>query len=178
MSQKILLIDIDKCIGCYTCEIACKQEHDLPLGPRWCQVFSIGPREVESELHLDIVPALCIHCDDPTCAYFCPLGAITKREDGTVLISEDKCNGCGLCVYGCPYGAIHFNEEKKVAGKCSLCVSRIDDGLEPSCVQHCLSGALMFVTDEELGQITEGMHTARIGKVCYTSSKWQLSLPR
>ena len=93
-----------------------------------------------------------------------------------VKIDEDKCNGCKLCIYGCPYGAIYFNKEKKVVEKCSLCASRIDDGLEPSCVQHCIGGALLFVTEEELGQITDGMDIARDGKVCYTSSKWKLSL--
>ncbi|MFC1929932.1 4Fe-4S dicluster domain-containing protein [Chloroflexota bacterium] len=176
MSEKLLLIDVDRCVGCYACEVACKQENDLPLGPRWCRIIPIGPRELQEELHLDFVPTTCIHCDDPICSYFCPLGAITKREDGIVLIDEDKCNGCGLCVYGCPCGAIYFNQEKKIAGKCSLCVSRIDDGLEPSCVQHCIGRALQFVTEEELDEITRRLHVARTGRVCYASSKWRLSL--
>ncbi|UCG65918.1 MAG: 4Fe-4S binding protein [Deltaproteobacteria bacterium] len=178
MSERLLLIDVDKCVGCYACEIACKQEHHLPLEPRWCTVIPIGPRKLGEKLHLDFVPALCIHCDDPLCSYFCPVDAISKRQDGIVVIDEDECTGCRLCVYGCPYGAIYFDHERKIAGKCSLCVSRIDDGLEPSCVQHCIGGALLFVTEEELGQITEGMHTARDGKVCYTSSKWKLPLMR
>lgn len=176
MSEKLLLVDVDKCIGCYACEIACKQEHDLPLESRWCQVTRIGPRKLAGDLHLDMVPTMCLHCDDPPCANFCPQGAISKRADGIVAIDEAKCNGCQLCVYGCPYGAIYFNQEKKTAGKCSLCVSRVDDELEPSCVQHCIGGALMFVSEKELNQITRGMHIARCGKVWYTSSKWQLSL--
>ena len=72
---------------------------------------------MREELHLDIVPAMCIHCNDPVCSHFCPVGAIRKREDGIVVIDEDKCNGCKLCIYGCPYGAIYFNKEKKVAEK-------------------------------------------------------------
>ena len=176
MIDKILLIDVDRCVGCYACEVACKQENKLPLPSRWCQVISIGPRRVQAQLHLDFVPVVCIQCDDPVCSYFCPFDAITKREDGIILIIEEKCTGCGLCIYGCPYGAIYFDHGKNIAGKCSLCASRIDDGLEPSCVQHCISGALQFVTKEELDEITHGMHIARVGKVYYASSKWRLSL--
>lgn len=174
MSEKLLLIDIDKCVGCYACEIACKEEHNLPLESRWCRVVTIGPRKAGDGLHMDIVPIMCIHCDDPICAYFCPVGAIEKRQDGIVIIDEDKCNGCKLCLDGCPYGAIYFNKEKKVAEKCNLCVGRTDDGLEPSCVQHCIGGALEFVTPEELEDITKGVHKVRMGRVCYSSSKWKL----
>ena len=176
MSEKILLIDVDKCVGCYACEIACKQEHDLQVGPRWCRVISIGPRNVHGSLHLDSVPTICIQCADPACASFCPVGAIGKREDGIVVIDENACTGCKLCEYGCPYGAIYFDEDKKVAGKCTLCLSRIRDGLEPSCVQNCIGGALQFVTEDELDHIIKGMHRARTDRVCYTSSKWKLSL--
>ncbi|MFC1981317.1 4Fe-4S dicluster domain-containing protein [Chloroflexota bacterium] len=178
MSDKLLLIDIDNCIRCYACEIACKEENDFPAGPRACRVITVGPREVEGELHMDFTPLMCVHCDDPFCANFCPFNAITKREDGIVIINEEECNGCGRCIHGCPYGVLYFNPQKEVAGKCSLCIERIDYGLEPSCVQHCIGGALQFVTPEELENITEGTHKARVGKVCYTSSKWKLSLPQ
>ena len=177
MSDKVLLIDVDKCVGCFACEIACKQENELPLPSRWCVVTPVGPRKAKDEMHLDFVPGLCLQCDDPVCSHFCSFGAINKREDGIVIIDEEKCTGCGLCVDGCPYGAIYLDQEKNVAGKCSLCVSRIDDDLEPACVQHCLSGALEFVTQEELAKITRGMHITGSDKIRYTSSKWKLSLP-
>src|SRR3989337_1454198 len=98
MSGKALLIDVDKCIGCYACEIACKQDNDLPLPSRWCVVNRIDPREIQSEMHMDLVPVVCMHCDDPACAYFCAPGAIKKRGDGVVTIDEKKCTGCELCV--------------------------------------------------------------------------------
>ncbi len=176
MSERLLLIDVDKCVGCYACEIACKQEHSLPLESRWCRVIQVGPRKHGSDLHLDFVPCLCIHCDDPICAYFCPVGAITKKQGGAVMIDEAKCNGCQLCLEGCPYGAISFDKDKKTAGKCDLCADRVKGELEPACVQHCIGGALMFVTEEEQAQITRGVHTARNGKVCYASGKWKLSI--
>ena len=175
MTDKILLIDIDKCIRCYACEVACKEENNLSVGPRACQVITVGPRKVGVELHMDFVPALCVHCDDPTCAYFCPTGAINKRADGVVIINEEECTGCKRCIYGCPYGVLSYNPEKHVVAKCSLCLRRIDDGLEPSCVQHCIGGALLFVTPQEMGNVTKGVHTVREGKVCYMSGKWKLS---
>ncbi|MFC1985280.1 4Fe-4S dicluster domain-containing protein [Chloroflexota bacterium] len=175
MSDKLLLIDTDKCIRCYACEIACKEESNFSVGPRACRVVTVGPRKVGGELHMDFAPAICVHCDDPFCAYFCPVGAITKRGDGIVVINEEKCNGCGRCIYGCPYGVMWYNPERDVAAKCSLCADRIDDGLEPSCVKHCIGGALQFVTPEELEDITGGLSTVRMGKVYYTSAKWKLS---
>lgn len=176
MSGKILLINIDRCVGCYACEVACKQENDLSIASSWCRPISIGPRKIGGEFHLDFVPILCIQCEEPICSYFCQFGAITKREDGIVFIKKQECTGCGSCVLGCPYGAIYLDDEKHAAGKCSLCASRIDDGLDPSCVQHCMSGALQFVTDKELAETIRGVNAARNGKVCYVSSKWRLSL--
>jgi len=176
MEESVFLIDVDRCVGCYTCEVACKQENDLDLPSRWCVVTRVGPRKIEDEMHMDFVTGVCLHCDEPMCSLLCPLGAINKREDDIVSINEDECNGCGLCVHGCPYGAIYIDQEKRVAGKCSLCVSRIDHGLEPSCVQHCISGALQFVTRAELNKIIHGMNKATRGKVCYVSSKWKLSM--
>lgn len=176
LSDKILLIDVDRCVGCYACEVACKQENDLSIASSWCRPISIGPRKIGGDLHLDFVPTICIHCEEPICSYFCQFDAIKKREDGIVMISKDNCTGCGLCVSGCPYGTIYFDDGKGVAGKCSLCAGRIDDGLEPSCVQHCLSGALQFLTEDELAETIRGINTARNGKVCYVSSKWKLSL--
>ena len=174
MVKKLLLIDIDQCVRCHACELACKQENNLNVGPRWIQVATIGPRKVNKALHMDFVPLLCLHCDDPPCAHFCPTGAIIKRGDGVVLIDKSACNGCKLCIIGCPYGAIYWDEELGVAGKCNLCADRIDYGLEPSCVQHCIGGALQFVTEEELAGITQNQHNVRIGKVCYASMRWNL----
>ena len=174
MSDKLLLIEIDKCIRCYACEVACKEENNLSVGPRACQVITVGPRKVAGGLHMDFAPAICVHCDEPVCAYFCPVKAITKREDGIVVINEEKCNGCQRCIDGCPYGVIGYDSQNNVATKCSLCVDRIDYGLEPSCVQHCIGGALQFVTPEELENITGKVAQVRLGKVYYSSTKWRL----
>ena len=176
MLQKVLLIDLDNCVRCYACELACRQEHDLAYETksRWCKVMTIEPRWVNQELQMDFVPVMCFQCDDPICAYFCPVNAISKREDGIVVIDEEACTGCKLCVHGCPYGALFFNEMRGVSGKCDLCASRIQGGVEPACVQHCIGGALQFVSEEELANIILGEHVLRKGMVYYVSSKWKL----
>lgn len=176
MSEKVLLIDLDNCVRCYACEIACRQEHGLSFETksRWCRVETIEPRWIEKELHMDFVPTMCFQCNDPACVYFCPVDAISKTENGIVMVDEEICTGCKLCIYGCPYGVMFYDEVKGVAGKCDLCASRIHHGLEPSCVQHCIGGAIQFVTHEELASITSGGHTLMMGAVYYASSKWKL----
>ena len=173
-----MLIILDCCIGCHACEIACRQENDLSYetDSKWCRVMTIKPRRIRNELHLDYFPIMCLHCDDPLCIQCCPVEAIIKQEDGIVVVDNEKCNGCGLCVYACPYGAMSFNQLTKVAGKCNLCLERLEYGIEPSCVQHCIGGALRYVTQEDLEETTKGKHTTSIGKVCYASSKWRLAL--
>lgn len=95
-------------------------------------------------------------------------------EEAKRCFSCSICNECKLCTVGCPYGAIYWDEERVEIGKCSLCVERIDDGLVPFCVQNCIGSALQFVTEEEYADITQGQHNVRIGKVCYTSTRWKL----
>lgn len=174
--KKTLLVDIDSCVRCHACEIACRQEHDLTAetGSSWCRVVTVGPRRVNGKLYMDFVPVMCRHCDEPACAAVCPNSAISKSGEGAVLIDEAACSGCKLCVYACPYGAVSFNEEKSVAGHCDLCKGRTEAGLEPACVQHCIGGALHFLLAEELEERTAGEHTVKSGRICYVSSVWRL----
>jgi Fe-S-cluster-containing dehydrogenase component len=99
---------------------------------------------IEKKLHMDFVPTMCFQCNDPVCVHFCPVDAISKTENGTVTVDDGICTGCKLCIYGCPYGVMSYDEVKGVAGKCDLCDNCIHHGLEPSCTQHCLSGAMQF----------------------------------
>ena len=177
MERMTLLVDIDRCIRCYACEVACKQENQLPSGPRWNSLVTVGPRMVKDKLHQDFVFAVCLHCDNPACAAVCTADAISIREDALVLIDEAKCKKCGLCVIACPFGAVYLRPDQKTAWKCDQCIDRVDNGLPPSCVQHCAGGALQYVTQEELRGIGMGRHIANLGKVCYVSAKWKLGYP-
>lgn len=175
-ARKTMLIILDCCVGCHACEIACRQEHDLSAetGSKWCRVVTLKPREVGGKLHLDYFPSLCLHCDIPACVQSCPTEAIAKRRDGIVVVDGEKCSGCRLCVAACPTGAMSFNEIRQEAGKCDFCLDRTAAALEPSCVQHCLGGALRYVGAEEADEITQGKHTASFGQIRYASSKWKL----
>lgn len=174
--DRMILVVLDCCVGCHACEIACRQEQGLfyETGSKWCRVMTVKPRRVQSELHLDYFPTMCVQCEDPLCLRSCPVKAIVIREDGIVVVDGEKCNGCKLCIATCPLGAMSFNEVTKVVGKCNFCLERLEYGIEPSCVQHCLGGALRYVTPEDLNKITKGKHTAYFGKVCYASSQWKL----
>ena len=147
-----LIVNTEDCIGCNACEIACKQEHNLPVGPRWIRVHLDDPREIEGKLQLRYIVTHCTHCSHPLCKNACPVGAISKREDGIVLIDEELCTGCKECIEACPLGVMQFDEERGVAQKCDLCVERLDRGLQPACVATCPSHCIYF---GDIKEITE-----------------------
>ena len=138
------MVDTKDCVGCSACEVACKQEHNLPVGIRLLRVFPDSPREIEDRLQFRYVAVYCMHCSQPQCRDACPAGAVTKREDGIVLIDEELCTGCKECIEACPLGIMQFDEEKGVAEKCDLCVERVEQGLQPACVVVCPSHCVYF----------------------------------
>lgn len=142
--EYVLIVNTKDCFGCNTCEIACKQEHNLPVGPRLIRVYPDSPREIEGKLQLRYLVAHCIHCTQALCQDACPANAIYKREDGIVLINKELCTGCKDCVNACPLGVMYFNEEQGVAQKCDLCVDRIEKGLKPACVNACPGYCIYF----------------------------------
>ena len=151
-----LIVDTRDCVGCNACEVACKQEHNLPVGPRWIKVFPENLQETEGKPQLRYVVTHCLHCSRPPCKDACPVDAITKKEDGIVLIDNELCIGCKDCIEACPLGVMHFDQEKGLAQKCNLCVGRIDRGLQPACVAACPSHCIYF---GDISDITE-----RLGK--------------
>jgi tetrathionate reductase subunit B len=90
------------------------------------------------------LPSLCNHCDHPTCINICPVKATWQREDGIVMIDEQRCIGCKYCIASCPYNARYLNPLSRVVQKCFFCHHRIDTGLEPACVDTCLGKARIF----------------------------------
>lgn len=143
--QRAILIDLNKCIGCGSCIVACKQENGLALGEYWTHIHEVGPLgkypDVES---LYYVPVMCQHCENPPCVLHCPTGASYKAKDGTVLIDHDKCVGCQYCIMHCPYGVRTFDPKKGVVDKCNLCAERVEAGVEPACVDICVNKARIF----------------------------------
>jgi molybdopterin-containing oxidoreductase family iron-sulfur binding subunit len=134
-----LVIDLERCIGCHTCRIACKVENNINTGSG-IRVETVGGPHRDTPLG----KFPCMHCAKPPCVDACPLEAIYKREDGIVLVDEEKCNGCQACIPACPYDALIYNPERDIVQKCSLCAQRIDQGLEPFCVLCCETEAMFF----------------------------------
>ncbi|MCJ7569349.1 MAG: 4Fe-4S dicluster domain-containing protein [Anaerolineales bacterium] len=148
-----MAIDLDKCVACHSCTIACKQENDIAprtedepgtQGPRWNWVYEVGPFGTFPDLEGYWLPKPCQHCEDPQCLAVCPTGATFKREDGIVLVDRDRCIGCQYCIMACPYDVRSFEEDTGVISKCTFCSHRVDVGLEPSCVHHCIGRARIF----------------------------------
>jgi Fe-S-cluster-containing dehydrogenase component len=162
-----LVIDLDTCVGCHACAVACKQWNEggsfgplpdadpygkEPLGVWFNRVHTYeverGAGKAPMAVHF---PRSCLHCETPACVTVCPTGASYKRaEDGIVLVDEAKCIGCKLCSWACPYGAREYGEARGVMQKCTLCVDRIynqslDEGdRQPACVQACPTRARHF----------------------------------
>lgn len=147
-----LLVDASLCIGCYSCQVACKLEHDLPAGPRTVKVIQLGPFERGDHLSMSYLPTTCFHCERPACVAACPTGAMQKRQDGIVFSDPELCIGCQTCAVACPYGIPSLNTATGKIAKCDGCRSRVDKGLWPSCALKCPTGALTFGTRQKVVQ--------------------------
>lgn len=158
--MKTLLIDASRCVQCCNCQIACKDEH---CGNDWSPIAKpqgegqfwvrVDQHEVSSGTRTRVtrVPMVCQHCAKPACMDVCPNGAISKRDDGIVLIDPEKCEGCGTCRDACPYDMIYENVELGISQKCTMCAHLLDEGWDrPRCVAACPSDALRFVDEEDL----------------------------
>jgi Fe-S-cluster-containing dehydrogenase component/formate-dependent nitrite reductase membrane component NrfD len=136
------VIDNRKCIGCHACTVACKSEHDVPIGVNrtWVKQVEKGvfpnTRRVFSVMR-------CNHCTDAPCVTICPTQALFVREDGIVDFDNRRCIGCKGCMQACPYDALYIDPETNTAAKCNYCAHRIDVGLEPSCVNVCPEHAII-----------------------------------
>jgi Fe-S-cluster-containing dehydrogenase component len=114
---------------------------------------------MEGKSQLRYTVTHCMHCSQPLCQEACPVNAISRRQDGVILINEELCIGCKDCLDACPLGVMQFEEEKKVARKCNLCIERIDMGLAPACVNVCPSHCIYF---GDIGKIAEKIGKQRL----------------
>jgi len=141
MGKISLTILKEDCCGCHSCEVACKQEHDLGVGPRLIRVIEKSPL---------FIPIYCHHCAKPPCKDACPVEAIYRNDQGLVLINEEACIGCRECVTACPFGAMQFDDIKEVAAKCDLCLERLTEGKAPACSLICPTGCMVWGDTQSL----------------------------
>ena len=144
-----MVVDLNRCVGCQTCTIACKHHNDTPPGVQWRRVLDVEQGEYPDVERLFLVTG-CQHCADPPCVPVCPTGATRQRADGLVTMDYDTCIGCGYCAVACPYQArtiahehgwyfgtptrqeshVFHGERVGVATKCTFCVDKVDAAAE------------------------------------------------
>ena len=144
-----MVVDINRCVGCQTCTVACKHANDTSPGVQWRGVLDVESGSFP-DVQREFLVVGCQHCANPPCVPVCPTGATRQRADGLVTMDYDLCLGCGYCAVACPYQArtivhdrdwyfgvetvqeraVAHDERLGVAQKCTFCVDRVDEGLE------------------------------------------------
>ncbi|MBS1858783.1 MAG: 4Fe-4S binding protein [Acidobacteria bacterium] len=144
MARYAMVIDLQKCVGCQACTVACNSEWEVPVGYARTHVHYAGPAGVIPHLVAGPYVAQCNHCSHPTCVRACPTGATYQTDQGSVVVNRDLCIGCGFCVEACPYGARFLDPVRNKVDKCDFCAARVEKGLQPACVITCTAHAKFF----------------------------------
>jgi Fe-S-cluster-containing dehydrogenase component len=146
MKKPGIAINSARCMACYACFMACKDEHcgwdtalsksQPELGQYWMNIVEWERGDNERRVKTATVPTPCSHCDNPACMAAAENGAVYKRPDGIVIIDPEKSKGQKQIVDACPVGAIFWNEEEQIPQKCTMCAELLDDpdypGLSPA----------------------------------------------
>jgi len=159
-------IDTTTCIGCKACEAACVEWNEtgrvqtvqtgtyqtLPtLHAQFWNLIRFNEREVDGGIAWLMRKDQCMHCEEPGCLAACPApGAIVQYANGIVDVNPENCIGCGYCETGCPFDVPRFHQTTGKMAKCTLCVDRVDVGLEPACIKACPTGCLQFGTKDDM----------------------------
>jgi len=180
----VMVIDLSRCKNARKCVSACQKMHYLPKDKEWLTVNLMQETETTSPYWM---PKTCFHCDEPPCTKVCPVGATFKRNDGIVLIDNERCIGCKFCMTACPYSARVFNWDKPknipemvldrpysvesgapqligTVGKCDFCPDMIRKGMLPDCVTSCPHGVYFFGDINE-DTVTNGDETIRFSEL-------------
>jgi Fe-S-cluster-containing dehydrogenase component len=170
----VMVIDLAACDGCGECTAACNEMHDIPDDQPWLRIYKMQDSPSAAPYWL---PRPCFQCDDPPCTKVCPVDGTFKREDGIVLVDNDRCIGCRFCMAACPFSARVFNWERPAGttrngavgaspetgyprqigtvSKCDFCPEMAREGKLPACVTACDMGAIYF-GDEMEDAVTNG----------------------
>ena len=178
---KGMLTDLARCIGCRSCQVACKEWNGLPAEvtqqtgtyenpPRLSAITwtKVQVRELEygGRIVWNFAKRQCMHCQEPACAAACIVGALRKTPEGPVVYDDYKCIGCRYCTLACPFGVPTFEWDKPVPyiRKCTMCVDRLAEGMTPACAKACPTGAITFGERDDLLTEAHARIQARRGR--------------
>ncbi len=154
--KKGFVLDLNKCVGCQACAVACQIENHRKQRTPWREIstFNIAKHPAIPLFHFSIA---CNHCEDAPCLRFCPALAYSRHaEFDAVIHNGNRCIGCTYCTWTCPYDAPKFSKTTGVVEKCDFCLSRIEKSMDPACVNLCPTGALQFLEFEPQPQSVTG----------------------
>lgn len=182
--SRAVLVDLVRCMGCRSCQVACKAWNDNEGDPNlqclgcydnppgfnantWSLIQFNEVEDFQGKLQWVFTKRQCMHCEHPGCVAVCTVGALTKSEEGPVVYEPSRCIGCRYCQYGCPFGvpSYEWDDPLGLINKCTFCSDRVEgEGLETACVKACPTDALTMGTRDEM--ITEAYRriNARPGK--------------
>jgi formate dehydrogenase iron-sulfur subunit len=146
MTRYAFLIDLDRCIGCQACVVACKAGNERPLGSNYIEIRETIRGQLP-DLFGSFVHHRCFHCADAACVTVCPTGTLSKWN-GLTAVDMDKCSGCGYCTDACPYKVPTLANDR--VSKCVACLDLVQEGKEPWCAQTCPSQAIQFGERDKL----------------------------
>ena len=189
----VMVIDLGRCKNLKRCQASCNKMHFVNEEQNWIKVYSMQDGENTAPYWQ---PTTCMHCDEPPCVKVCPVDATFKREDGIVLIDNERCIGCRFCMAACPYSTRVFNWASPVlpravesmeyspetscppkvgtVGKCDFCPDMVRKGELPHCVSACPNGVFYF-GDMNEDTITNGEETVRFSKLIRDRSGYRLT---
>jgi formate dehydrogenase iron-sulfur subunit len=146
--SKMLYMDLNRCISCLGCEVACMRVH----GNSKANIFVTLLEDRFS------IPISCRHCEKKPCVEVCPTNALEKTPEGAVIHHSMKCIGCTLCTLVCPFGVIQLDTVNRVIQKCDLCIDRLRNNKLPACVATCPARAITY---DEFDTIMEKVRKKR-----------------
>jgi len=152
---KMIAVNIEKCMGCKSCEFACAVAHSTTKNPE--SIIKDGEKpgyRITVEAYgRNAIPVNCSHCEEAACMMACPTGAVYRNSDKEpVLFDKQRCIGCKMCLQACPFGVITVSLDGKGILKCDLCAERLSKGQDPACVTSCPTGALRFIDEAEVNK--------------------------
>lgn len=130
-----VVCDNSRCVGCLACVVTCMDHHYAGEEADAVPMRLYSKKKLPSGL-MQYFTVSCYHCNNAPCVKACPVGAITKREDGLVMVDQEVCVGCRRCGSACPFHIPRYNARGKMV-KCDRC-----GGETPACVKVCPRGAL------------------------------------